>query len=98
MMKKGSKLYVRIDSRNEGKDTTNKDFEEHMTFVNNLAKERYLVGGGFSCVDGGMILLEAKSIEEAREILRKDPVIEKGFYKFELYEWDLAVLSDDIEA
>ena len=98
MMKKGSKLYVRIDSRDKGKSTTNQDFEDHMSFVNNLAKERYFVGGAFSGVDAGMVLMEAKSIEEAREIFLKDPIIERGLYKFELYEWELMVLSDNIKA
>jgi len=97
MLKKGSRLYVRIDSKNEEKNATNQDFMDHMCFVNDLAKERFFVGGGFSGIDGGMILIEAKSIEEARKCLQKDPIIERGLYKFELYEWDLVVLSDDIE-
>ena len=94
MMKKKSKLYVRIDSRNEGKSATNQDFEDHMLFVNTLAKERYFVGGDFSSVDGGMILLEAKNIEEARAILQADPIIERGLYTFDLYEWNLIVMSE----
>ena len=93
MMKKRNKLYVRIDSRNAGKKTTNQDFEDHMLFVNTLANERYFVGGNFSGVDGGMILLEAKSIEEARTILQADPIIERGLYTFDLYEWNLVVMS-----
>ena len=98
MLKKGSKLYVRIDSRNEEKNATDQDFMDHMSFVNDLSKERYFAGGAFSGIDGGMILLEAKSLEEARKCLQKDPIIERGLYNFELYEWDLLVLSDDIEA
>ena len=98
MLKKGSKLYVRIDSKNEDKNATNQDFNDHMCFVNNLAKERHFIGGSFSGVDGGMIILEAKSIEEARKCLQKDPIIERGLYNFELYEWELVVLSDDIDA
>jgi len=95
MLKEGSKLYVRIDSRIEGSKATNQDFMDHMCFANDLAKERFFVGGAFSGVDGGMILLEAKSLEEARECLMKDPIIERGLYKFELYAWDLVVVSDD---
>jgi len=92
-MKKRNKLYVRIDSRNEEKCATNQDFEDHMLFVNALANERYFVGGDFSGVDGGMILLEAKSINEARTILQADPIIERGLYTFDLYEWNLVVMS-----
>jgi len=98
MIKEGSKLYVRIDSRVKGKKATNQDFMDHMSFVNDLAKERYFAGGAFSGVDGGMILLEAENLEEARKCLLKDPIIERGLYEFELYEWDLVVVSDDIEA
>ena len=97
-MKKGSRLYVRIDSRDKRISATNQDFEDHMSFVNNLANERYFVGGAFSGVDAGMVLMEAKSIEDARKIFQKDPIIERGLYKFELYEWELMVLSDNIEA
>lgn len=95
-MKKGSKLYVRIDRRIEGKDISDQDFQDHLAYVENIAKERYFIGGGFSNIDGGMLVLEAENLEEAQELARKDPLIEKSLYRYELYIWDLVVLSEDI--
>ncbi|MCL2772174.1 MAG: YciI family protein [Oscillospiraceae bacterium] len=93
-LKKGSKLYVRVDYKIEKRDMTPQDFEAHLNYVNNVAKERFFVGGGFSNIDGGMILLEADNVEEAKEILQNDPIIYKGLYRYELFEWELAVLTE----
>ena len=95
-MKKGSKLYVRIDYRIEGKSITDQDFQDHLAYVENVARERYFIGGGFSNADGGMIVLESKGIEEAQKIAQNDPIIERGLYRYELFEWDLVVLSENI--
>jgi len=95
VLKKGSVLYVRIDCKIDGKGMTNQDLEDHMTYVKNVAKERYFVGGGFLNVDGGMILFAAENLEEAQKIIRDDPVIERGLYRCDIFEWKLAVLSED---
>lgn len=95
-MKKGDKLYVRIDYRVGGKNLTDQDFWDHLAYVENVAGKRYFVGGGFSNTDGGMILLEAENFEEAQKIAQNDPLIERGLYQYELYVWDLVVLSKDI--
>lgn len=95
-MRKGDRLYVRIDHRVEEKDYTDQDYQDHLAYVENIARERYFVGGGFSNADGGMLLLEAENIEEAQKIVQNDPIVKRGFYRYELYEWDLVVLSKDI--
>lgn len=59
-MKKGSRLYVKIDYRIEGKNITEQDFQDHLSYVENIGRERYLIGGGFSNTDGGMILFEGE--------------------------------------
>jgi uncharacterized protein YciI len=56
----------------------------------------YFIGGGFSNTDGGMILLEAKNFEEAQKIARNDPLVQRGLYRYELFIWDLVVLSKDV--
>lgn len=95
-LKKGSKLYVRIDKAGE-KVMAQQDFQDHLDYVKNLAKERFLLGGGFSNIDGGMILCEAESFEEAQEIFHNDPIIERGLYMCEVFEWDLVVLSGQVD-
>ena len=96
-LKKGSILYVRIDYKNEDKEMTSEDFQDHLIYVKNVAEERYLLGGGFGNIDGGMILFEAESLEEAQKVAYSDPLIERGIYRCGVYKWELAVLSDDIK-
>jgi len=93
-MKKGDKLFVRIDYKNPNLNSTSKDFEEHVQYLQTIANERYFVGGGFNNSKGGMILFKAKDINEAKIIAEKDPLIAKNFYSFELYEWELFILSE----
>ena len=97
-IKKDCKLYVRIDYKICGKALSNKDFQEHLAYVQNIAKERYFIGGGFTNSNevGGIVIFEAKNLEEAQEIFRKDPIIEKGFYRCEIFEWKVAVISEGI--
>lgn len=94
-MKKGDRLFVRIDHRNNELDITPKDFQDHVDYLKGVAVERYFVGGGFANANGGMILFKAKDLEEARVIAEKDPIIERGLFRIELYEWDLLILSED---
>jgi uncharacterized protein len=94
-MKKGDKLFVRIDYKNPDLNSTHKDFEDHVQYLKVIANERYFVGGGFTNTKGGMVIFKAKDVDEARKITEKDPLIERGFYSFDLYEWELFILSDN---
>jgi uncharacterized protein len=91
----GDKLYVRMDYKVEGKETTTQDFQDHLTYLNSVAKERYFIGGGFSNANGGMIVFSADNLTEAQGIAQKDPIIERGLYRVEIYEWDLLILSEN---
>ena len=95
-IKKGSKLHVRVDYRTGEEKITNKDITDHLAYVENAAKERYFVGGGFSNTDGGMCLFEAKDSKDAQKFAENDPLVERGFYRYELFVWDIMVLSEDI--
>jgi len=94
-LEQGSKLFVRIDYKIEGKELTHQDYEDCLIYLKNVARERYFIGGVFSNVDGAMCLIEAENFEEAQEIARNDPLIERGLYRYELFEWNLVVLSGD---
>lgn len=94
-MKKGDRLFVRIDYKNSDLNFTDEDFEKHVQYLKTIAADRYFVGGGFNNSKGGMILFEAKDLEEAKNIAEKDPLIEKKFFSFELYEWELFISSDN---
>ena len=97
-LKEGSMLYVRIDYKAGEKDETEQDAMDSMDYLQNIAKERYLVAGLFGDmeiekIDGAMILFEAKDLEEAQKIANNDPIIVRGFYKCQLYKWNVMFLS-----
>lgn len=95
-MKIGDKLYVRMDYKVEGTETTEQDFQDHLAYLKGVAEERYFMGGGFSNAKGGMILFKADNLEEAQRIAQKDPIIERGLFRVEIFEWDLRILSESI--
>ena len=98
-LKEGSTLYVRIDYKAGEKDETYQDAEDSMDYLQGIASERYLLAGVFGdmelgTMDGAMILFEAKDFEEAQAVAHNDPLIKKGFYRCELYKWNLMLLSE----
>ena len=95
-MKKGERLFVRIDYRVSGTEIRPRDFEDHIVYVKRVASERFLIGGGFCHKSGGMTIFEAEDVREAKRIADDDPLIKKGLFRYELYEWELVVLSGDV--
>ena len=89
-------LYVRTDYKIDGKLTSKSDFDDHIKYLNSVAKERFFMGGGFNDRTGGMIVFEASDIDEARKISDNDPVINRGLYRYELVEWEMVLLSKEL--
>ncbi|TDO73407.1 YCII-related domain-containing protein [Halanaerobium saccharolyticum] len=94
---KGDKLFVRIDYRENNKEFTTNDFEKHFNYLKKVAGERYFIGGGFENEKGGMIVFKANNLKEAKEIAENDPLIKKSLYTYKIYEWNLLLLSEQIE-
>lgn len=94
-MRKGDKLFARIDYKVEGTKTSPDDFNDHIKYLTRVASERYFVGGGFSNTVGGMIIYEAKDLPEAKEVASNDPLIKRNLYRYELFEWDLVIVSNE---
>ena len=97
-LKEGSVVYARIDHKAGGKEETEQDGQDCMAYWQNLAKERHAVAGIFGNMElgemhGAMVLFEAKDMEEAQKIAQNDPIIARGFYRYELYRWNVAMVS-----
>ena len=97
-LKEGSVLYVRIDYKIGEQVESEQDAMDCMEYLEKIAKERYLVAGLFGDMEkeemnGAMMLFEASSLEEAKEITEKDPIIERGFYRYELSQWNVMLVS-----
>lgn len=94
-MKKGDKLFVRIDHKILDSKLNEVDFKDHLEYLKKVASKRYFIGGGFSKKDGGMIVFEAVNLEMAKIIADNDPIIKRRIYTYELFEWDLVIISEE---
>ncbi|MGD9980638.1 MAG: YciI family protein [Hyphomonadaceae bacterium] len=67
----------------------------HGAYMQQLQSEgRLYAGGGYASDDGGMAIITAANIEEARAILAADPAIVSGIFVAELREWRPRFRSD----
>ena len=94
-LKNDCKLYVQIDYPIEGKKFDQQVYEEAVNYANAMAKERYCKLGVFTNAHGAMGLFEAASLEEAHELAKNGPLIVHGLYRYELYEWQVVIASED---
>lgn len=79
--------FVRMDQKIGAEALTEKEFEDHLRFMERSAKERTMMAGGFVGDPGGMVVFEAKTLQEAKEWARRDPLFATGKYAFQMYEW-----------
>lgn len=60
----------------------------HGAYMQRLQNEgRLFAGGGYASDDGGMAIVTAANIEEARAMLASDPAITSGIFVAELRHW-----------
>ncbi|GIV97926.1 MAG: hypothetical protein KatS3mg057_2583 [Herpetosiphonaceae bacterium] len=61
---------------------------DHFAYLAAL-KERgaLLLSGPFTDKRGGMLIISADSVEEARAIAQADPLVARGLDRYELREW-----------
>ena len=98
-LKEGSVLYARIDHKIGSKEETEQDAIDSMEYLQKIAKERYLAAGVFGnmelgTMDGAMVLFEAADLQEAQKIATDDPIIQRGYYRCEVYQWNVMLLSE----
>ncbi len=70
-----------------------KNIEKHKDWIIKLNKSGVKISSGY-LVDskqtpggGGLLILQAKSYEEAQEIIKEDPMISNDLVIWELHEW-----------
>lgn len=75
----------------EGKKASEELIRNHISFLRKLDREEKLVMcGPFTDRRGGMIVLKAASIEEAKQIAANDPFVQEGVRSFEVRSWELS--------
>ena len=95
-MKKDTKLYAQIDYPIEGKEFDPQVYEEAVAYATAMAKERECKIGAFTNANGAMGIFEAESLEEAHALAKNSPLVKHGLYRYELYEWDIVITSEDV--
>jgi uncharacterized protein YciI len=68
----------------------------HGAYMQQLLNEgRLFAGGGYTSDDGGMAIVIAANLDEARAILAADPAITSGIFTADLRHWRPRFYSND---
>jgi len=71
------------------------DLRDHAAYHARLVREgRSVAGGGYIGEEGGMAIVRAASLDEARAMLAADPAIRNGVFVAELRQWAPRFHSD----
>lgn len=73
----------------ERKETfTGNSIPEHRTFIQNLrVSEALISAGGFSDQSGGAYIVQADNLDQALEMVQKDPMYQEGACTYKVKEW-----------
>ncbi len=90
-MQNNSKYIRYVILINHKNDYTIDIIKKHIEHLKKLDKNgQLLLCGPFKDYDGGMVIIKAKSFEEAKTIAESDPFIAKGFSTYELRTLELS--------
>ena len=71
-----------------GRPMREQDLRAHGAYHARLLREgRSFAGGGYVGEDGGLAIVRAASLDEARAMLAADPAIQSGVFAAELRQW-----------
>ncbi|RRJ64250.1 hypothetical protein EHV15_15965 [Paenibacillus oralis] len=83
--------YVILLMLNPGKSLDEGLIRGHVAHLRELDRLGHLVMcGPFTDYKGGMIIIEADTIEQARQIAERDPFVESGAENYELRTWEIS--------
>ena len=75
------------------KDIRKKVINEHIQWIGNLKRKGINIQSGFLVNelkqpgDGGLLILDIETYQDALEIVKKDPMIKNNIVKWKLNEW-----------
>ncbi|MEL6385431.1 MAG: YciI family protein [Cyanobacteria bacterium J06626_18] len=80
--------FVKIEHGIVDKATFDQSVPAHRDYVKDLvAKGHQATTGYWAEYGGGMLLFQAQSLDEAKQIVAADPLIRNGCVEYELHEW-----------
>lgn len=84
--------FVKIERGIVDKTVFDQSVSAHKDFVRSLiAQGHQAKTGHWAEYGGGMLLFQANSLEEAKAIIERDPLIQHGCVAYELHEWRVVV-------
>jgi uncharacterized protein len=83
--------YVILLNEIAGKTTTREIVRSHVQYLKDLDKSGKLVMcGPFTDYKGGMVVIKAADINDAKDIAKSDPFVREGFRTYELRTLELS--------
>ncbi len=84
--------FVKIEKGIVNKSTFDQSVPAHKVYVEDLIARGHKAKSGYwGEFGGGMLLFEASSLEQAKEIVAGDPLIKNGCVDYEIHEWCIVV-------
>ena len=83
-------MLMKGDNRMQDSTTTSKLQAGHMANIEQMEKDGKLCLAGPFGDDGnwrGILIMDVKTIEEAKTLIDKDPAIQAGRLKYEIHPW-----------
>ena len=83
--------YVILLDQIKGVKTTESHIRDHVQYLKELEDKGHLVlCGPFIDYKGGMVIINANSLDEAKEIAHSDPFVKSGVRSCEIRSWQLS--------
>ncbi|HEY8949670.1 MAG TPA: YciI family protein [Rhizomicrobium sp.] len=87
-------IYTQGPTWQPGVPMAKQKFGNHLGYMKSLRDAHKLfVAGPLADTNGGLIVLRAKNIDEARDIMAHDPAIQSGLFTGQAHTWQDAVDS-----
>jgi uncharacterized protein YciI len=80
--------FVKIERGLVDKENFDRHVTAHRAYIRELIDRGHQAKTGYwGDFGGGMLLFQAASLEEAKNIVTQDPLIQNGCVEYELHEW-----------
>lgn len=85
-------IFVKIETGIVSKKTFDQYVPAHKDYVRQLIVQGHKARSGYwKELGGGMLIFEADSLEQARQIVAQDPLIINKCVNYELHEWCIVI-------
>lgn len=80
-------IYSKGKAWKDGKPHWEQGLLSHRKYLESTLEGRLVAGGPFMDHTGGMVIVEAESVEEVVEIAKNDPAVLETKFNYEVHPW-----------